>query len=573
MYIEISKKITKTKVYEYILLRKSIRDKKTGKIIKETIANLSNEPVEQVMLMVNALKGKFTINPDDMRQGKTIGFSLVIIFLMNMLGILRAIGKSYEAKIAIMLIVARVTIQSSRLQALRWSKHRDHILDIVGFSQYEKDKLTNKTIYLGLDYIQENQEKIEDKLFKSYYGNNPPKRVFYDVTSSYVTGKYEDSDLVSYGYNRDKKQGTQQIVVGLLCDENGHAISIQTYPGNTNDVKTFANQLDKLKHRFNLENITIFQTTLRDSVSLHVGDGGMIKCEDIQTIKEMGYDYITSISKASIKKLINDKNSQIELSLFDEDLQEVIEDDTRYIIRQNPTRRDEIRETRESKIIRLQEFIEKKTTYYNTHYKAKQETLENYINKKISDLKLSKFISVDITYKDTNIIVTSKDNDSKTKTKALATVSIAIDEEAKKEVEKLDGCYVVKTSLIDNSKDTKEDIHKAYKTLIKVENAFKTLKTEFLEIRPLYLKTDKRIQGHIALSMLAYNTTLKLKSYINELELDFKDTIDMLKVIKTTPVQLTKKVSINYIPKVNETLQDLFKIMNFTIPKKVNYPM
>ena len=61
MYIEISKKITKTKTYEYILLRKGSRDKKTGKIIKETIANLTNEPIEQVMTIVNAFKGKQTI--------------------------------------------------------------------------------------------------------------------------------------------------------------------------------------------------------------------------------------------------------------------------------------------------------------------------------------------------------------------------------------------------------------------------------------------------------------------------------------------------------------------------------
>jgi len=54
MYIEISKKVTKTKVYEYILLRKSIRDKQTGKIKKVTLANLSNEPIEQVMTIVNA---------------------------------------------------------------------------------------------------------------------------------------------------------------------------------------------------------------------------------------------------------------------------------------------------------------------------------------------------------------------------------------------------------------------------------------------------------------------------------------------------------------------------------------
>ena len=290
MYIEISKKITKTKTYEYILLRKGSRDKKTGKIIKETIANLTNEPIEQVMTIVNAFKGKETISPTDLGQGKTIGFSLIIIFIMNILGISKAIGKSFEAKIAIVLIVARITIQSSRLQALKWAKNRDYILDIVEFNKKEKDRLNDKTIYFGLDYIQENQIKIEDKLFKAYYGSNPPKRLFYDVTSSYVTGDYSDSELVAYGYNRDRKKGTQQIVIGLLTDENGHAISIHTYPGNTNDVATFTDQLDKLKNRFNLENITI------------VGDGGMIKSDDIYKIKELGYDH-TFLHKSPSKYL------------------------------------------------------------------------------------------------------------------------------------------------------------------------------------------------------------------------------------------------------------------------------
>ncbi len=199
MYIEISKKVTKNKVYEYVLLRTSTRDKKTGKIIKKTIANLTNEPVEQVMALINAFKGNRAVNPDDMVQGKTVGFSLVLYFIMKSLGILKAIGKSYEAKIAIVLIAARVFLQSSRLQALYWSKNSDHILDIAGFDHKEKKRLSTKTIYLGLDYIQQNQSKIEDKLFQSHYGANPPKRVFYDVTSSYVEGDYSDSELVAYG--------------------------------------------------------------------------------------------------------------------------------------------------------------------------------------------------------------------------------------------------------------------------------------------------------------------------------------------------------------------------------------
>ncbi len=413
------------------------------------------------------------------------------------------------------------------------------------------------TIYLGLDYIQENQIKIEDKLFKAHYGNTPPKRLYYDVTSSYVTGDYTDSELVAYGYNRDGKKGTQQIVIGLLTDENGHAISIHTYPGNTNDVATFTDQLDKLKNRFNLENITI------------VGDGGMIKSDDIYKIKELGYDYITSIGKPSIQKLIDDKDSQIQLSLFDEDLQEVIENDIRYIVRQNPIRRDEIRETRESKITRLREFIDTKKDYYNAHYRAKQETVENHINKKISDLKLSKFISYTITSKDGEVVVKDKDGNEELKTKALITIEITTNEKVKKEVEQLDGCYVVTTSLTDTTKHTKEDIHQAYKTLIKVENAFKTLKTEFLEIRPLYLKTDKRIKGHIALSMLAYNITLKLKSYTSEAKLDFKSTIRKLSTVQTTLNTINSAIKFETIPTVCENLQTLFLKMNIKFPTKI----
>lgn len=560
MYIEISKKTTKTKSYEYILLRKGSRDKKTGKIIKETIANLTDEPIEQVMTIVNAFKGKTTISPEDLEQGKTIGLSLIIVFIMNILGIIKVIGKSYEAKIALVLIAARVVIQSSRIQALHWSKSRDHILDIVEFNQKEKDKLNNKTIYLGLDFMQENQIKIEDKLFKTYYGQTPPKRVFYDVTSSYVQGDYIHSELVTYGYNRDKKKGTQQIVIGLLTDENGHAISIQTYKGNTNDVKTFTDQLNKLKNRFNLENITI------------VGDGGMIKSDDICKIKELGYEYITSIGKPSIRKLIEEQASQMQLSLFDEDLKEIVDEknSVRYILRQNPMRKDEIRQTTQNKIERLQQFIETKTNYYNTHYNAKNGTLEGNINQKISDLKLSKFISYNIVYEDGDCIINKKGNDL-IKIKPLATIEIVIDEKEKNIFQELDGCYVIKTSLTDTSKHSKEDIHKAYKTLIKVENAFKTLKTEFLEIRPLYLKTDKRIKGHIALSMLAYNITLKLRGYIKVANLDFKNTVGILADIKTTVAVLTKKISVTYIPQVNEKLQNLFSIMNFSLPKKVNY--
>ena len=55
-----------------------------------------------------------------------------------------------------------------------------------------------------------------------HYKDKSPKRFYYDVTSSYVEGDYSDSELVKYGYNRDKKSGKAQIVTGLLTDGDGH---------------------------------------------------------------------------------------------------------------------------------------------------------------------------------------------------------------------------------------------------------------------------------------------------------------------------------------------------------------
>ena len=558
MYIAITRKKYKDTYHEQILLRESYRE--DGKVKTRTIANLTNKPKEQVIAIAEALKKdkEDKVSIKNLKQGKTIGFSLVILFIMKLLGIVKIIGKEFEAKIALLLIVARVTIQSSRLQALLWAKKEDHILNILDFTTDEAKKLDNKNIYLGLDYLYKNKEKIEDKLFKSYYKKNPPKRLYYDVTSSYVEGDYSDSCLVNYGYNRDKKSGKAQIVIGLLTDSNGHAISIDTYRGNTNDVKTFADQLDKIKNRFKLEGITI------------VGDGGMIKSDDIEKIKELGYDYITSIGKPSIEKLLKEKDNKIDMSLFDETLQEIIDEDkkSRYILRQNSTRRDEIRATRESKIDRLNKFIQEKSNYYNTHYKAKKETMINNINKKVSALKLGSFISYEVSYQEGDCEV-KKDGEIIIKTKEIATIKVVIDEKERKKVEKLDGCYVIKTSLTDIKKETKEDIHSAYKTLIKVENAFKTLKTDYLEIRPLYLRTDSRIIGHTVVSMLAYNIVLKLKGYIELVELDFKSTIRQLASIKSVTNQINKAISFDFIPAVDKTVQKLFDVMKFKLPTKI----
>ena len=64
----------------------------------------------------------------------------------------------------------------------------------------------------------------------------------------YLEGTH--NDLGAFGYNRDGKSGKQQIVLGLLCDDQGVPLSIEVFPGNTSDTKTFASQVHKVAERF-----------------------------------------------------------------------------------------------------------------------------------------------------------------------------------------------------------------------------------------------------------------------------------------------------------------------------------
>ena len=89
MYIAITKKKYKDKYHKQILLRESYREE--GKVKTRTLLNLTNKPkaqVEAIAATLKALKENNTIaTSKEQYQGRTIGFSLVILFLMKMLGI------------------------------------------------------------------------------------------------------------------------------------------------------------------------------------------------------------------------------------------------------------------------------------------------------------------------------------------------------------------------------------------------------------------------------------------------------------------------------------------------------
>ena len=120
--------------------------------------------------------------------------------------------------------MARVIDQGSRLSAVRLAQTHTSC-DILGM----KRRYDENDIYDNLGWLKYNQRTIEKKLFRARYKGVKPDLFLYDVTSSYLEGM--KNELGEWGYNRDKKVGKKQVVVGLLCDEGGEPVSNRSFQG------------------------------------------------------------------------------------------------------------------------------------------------------------------------------------------------------------------------------------------------------------------------------------------------------------------------------------------------------
>lgn len=527
MHIVANKSTKGKKIYNSVLLRESYRE--GGKVKKRTIANLSRCTPEEIAAIRLALEHKgnladLGVLKDDvqLQEGLSVGAVWTVYQVAKRLGIEKALRKGFEGRLALWQVIARVIDQGSRLSAVRLAQiHAGcDVLEITrGFDEND--------LYENLAWLADNQEKIEQRLFSTRRGTDKIEMFLYDVTSSYLEG--ERNFFGSYGYNRDGKKGKKQIVVGLLCDEYGEPVSAEVFAGNTQDPKTFALQIEKVAERFGCRRVTF------------VGDRGMIKSTQIASLPE-GFHYITAITKPQIRSLI--KKGVVQLGLFDEQLHEIEDGVVRYILRRNPVRADEIAANRLSKRQSIEKRVAQKNLYLKEHQRAKVSTAAKEIRERIERLKLDKWLHVQ----------------EQGRALVLEVLEDSLAEEAR-----IDGCYVIKTDLPREAAD-KRTVHDRYKDLALVEKAFRNCKTSFLEVRPVYVRTEKSTRGHVLTVMLAYMIVRHLQQAWEEFDLTVEEGLKQLSTLSSIELKVKDNGSCFKIPRPREQSRKLLKALDVKMP-------
>jgi len=514
------------KTYESVYLRESFRE--GARVRKRDIANLTHCDPKEIAAIELALKFKGhlsalgSLDHIELRQGLSVGAVWTVYEVARRRGIDKALGQDFAGQLALWQVLARVLDQGSRLAAVRLAQVHA-ACDVVGLRR----GFDENDLYANLGWLSEQQEKIEERLFARRPGQKP-ELFLYDVTSSYLEG--QANALGAYGYNRDGKRSKKQIVIGLLCDQEGEPVSTEVFRGNTQDPATFASQVKKASERFGCERVTF------------VGDRGRIKSGQVQDLARVGFHYITAITKPQIKTLL--EAGILQMDLFDAELCEVSHEGLRYVLRRNPLRADELSAARADKKVSVERLREALNRYLAEHPRARSVTAERTVRAKISQLKLDSWLAVEVEGRSLKLTVNQ----------------LALDE-----VSRLDGCYVIKTDLPESAA-SKQVIHDRYKDLEEVEQAFRTCKTAHLETRPIYVRTAEHTRGHVLVVMLAYLIRRDLSQAWTSLDITVEEGLNQLQMLCSTEISLDGGSCLR-IPTPSPASLPLLQALHIHLPK------
>jgi hypothetical protein len=465
--------------YESRLLRHTYRE--DGKVRHKTVANLSKMPPSVVDAVEAALRGEALVPAG--QAAVTVAASLphghvaaayAMAAKLGMPALLGPAGRHRD--LALALVISRVVHPGSKLSTLAWWGDTT-----LGPDLGIEDATTDEA-YAAMDWLHARQEAIETRLARRHLAPeaNPSRMALFDLSSSWLEGSH--CPLGARGYSRDGKKGNVQIEYGLLTDPEGRPVAVRVLEGNAGDPAAFTEIAGVVKGTFGLKRMVM------------VGDRGMITSARIEALKELdgSYAWITALRAPAIRKLMAD-DGPLQLSLFDEqDLAEITSPDfpgERLIACRNPALAGERARKREDLLQATEKLLAPLIARVSAGRLAGAAVIGAKVGEVTNKYKMAKHFDVAIT--DHSLAAGRKQQQ--------------IEEEAR-----LDGIYVIRTPVPAAELGAAAAVT-AYKNLKYVERDFRHIKSDDLDLRPVFHRLEKRVRGHVLICMLAAYLTWHLR--------------------------------------------------------------
>ena len=363
---------------------------------------------------------------------------------------------------------------------------RTALADIFGVSF---DALEEDPLYEVLDKLHPHRAAIETALIERERSlfNLDQTIYLYDLTSTYFEGACAHNPKAKLGHSRDHRSDCKQLVVGLVLNRDGFALTHEIFAGNTRDHLTLGTMIDRLRQRVELkEGATV------------VVDRGMAFDDNLAEIKARKLHYIVASRQPERNRWLAEfedtdgftpvlrepsplnpaqKKTTIEVKICADT------DEQTYVLCRSQQRIAKDRAIRSKQEARLLADIEKLSLRVADKKLVKLEKINQAIGRLLERYpRVARYHRLS--------------HDEKT-----STIVSTFDADKHLTAEKLDGCYLLKTDRKDLSAD---EIWRVYTLLTRAEDAFRDMKSP-LVIRPIFHHKERRTDSHIFLCLLAYH--------------------------------------------------------------------
>ena len=342
------------------------------------------------------------------------------------------------------------------------SKRRTHSWMHKAVYRPEFGEIDLHHLYRALDYLIRSKDNIEQALFAR--GRDlfclGVDLVLFDTTLIHFEGRGPEG-LAAFG-RPGNYPDCVKVLLGLVMTGDGFPVAHHVFPGNTADINAFRAALDDLRQRFPIRRVVVVAD--RGVVS----EGIMEELEQaVQKEQDKKIDYILGMRPRKNKEVSEQVLSRagryhkVSDNLW---VKEVWVNGHRYVVCHNTEAEERDRKRREEIIERAREDLKKKS--------AKAFVLPRGLRRFVE------LVGGELVLKET-----------------------AIREEAR-----YDGKWVLRT----NTNLPTGEVALAYKSLWQIEQAFRELKSG-LEIRPVFLRLEDHVRGHILVCFLALVMEAALK--------------------------------------------------------------
>ncbi len=411
-----------------------------------------------------------------------------------------------ERSLAEVVVLGRLIKPGSDLRTWRWMRNKSAINELTEVSL---EKIKKDAIYEIADQLLKYKKPIEDHLFQREKKIFPDRGSLYlfDLTNLYFEGEATGNILAQYGKSKEKRNDCPLVSLALVVDRHGFPVISRVYEGNIGEPTTLKDMLEDLG-LISKDGQAEFPELLPTLVM----DRGLATKENMEFIRGNGLPYIV-IERSPRKKEYVDFFREYKKTFEcikrkghrdvwvhkvpgpDENTVRVLcVSEGRKLKENGIAMRWEGRAIDDLK--KLQRSVER--GYVKAIDRVNQRL--GRIRERYSGFGKRFVASIEVT----------EDGTKATKV-CWERLSDSTDK-AKPEMDPLHGCYVIETPHI---KESGQDIWKLYMTLTRVEDAFRSLKTD-LGTRPIHHQLGHRTAAHLFISVLAYHLLISIEYHLHQ---------------------------------------------------------